>query len=181
MRLTHRIQGRIIAFQLRRASVFIRQIQPYNVGFAAMPDVFISYSRRDNRPVPPHNEGFVSRLCSALEARGLDVWMDKRDITPANDFQKDIDDGIRQSHFFLMVISPDMVASPYCAKETALAMETNKRLIPVMRCEADARTGQAVVVPPEFAPLDWIFARETDDFAAAVNRIDQVLHSGDQA
>ena len=61
-----------------------------------MPDVFISYSRRDNQIVPPDTDGFVTLLANGLEAHGVDVWMAKRDITPANDFQKDIDDGIRQ-------------------------------------------------------------------------------------
>lgn len=42
-----------------------------------MPDVFISYARRDS-------EEFVRRLTKALEGEGLDVWVDLDDIPAAS-------------------------------------------------------------------------------------------------
>src|SRR6185369_4768277 len=109
-----------------------------------------------------------------------DVWMDKRDITPANDFQRDIDTGILSSDAFLLVISPDAINSEYCEQEINLAKSNNKRLIPLMRRDRDEKTSEAVTVPPEFRRLDWIMARDGDDFDAAVERLRQALRSGDQ-
>ena len=48
-----------------------------------MPDVFISYSRRD--------EEFVQRLRGALAGSGKDVWVDREDIGPAVEWRREIE------------------------------------------------------------------------------------------
>ena len=51
-----------------------------------MPDVFISYSRKDKT--------FVEKLVTALEAKKRDVWVDFEDIPFAADWWEEIQKGI---------------------------------------------------------------------------------------
>ena len=89
-----------------------------------MADVIISYSRR--------NLEFVERLHSALEEEGFSTWIDWKDIPPTSDWEDEIYTGIEGADAFLFVIGPDSVESPECGKEIYHAIETRKRLIPVV-------------------------------------------------
>ena len=68
-----------------------------------MPDVFLSYSRRDT--------DFVKRLADALKERGKDVWVDVNGIRDAEVFPVALRRAIEGSDAFVFVISPDSVAS----------------------------------------------------------------------
>lgn len=50
---------------------------------------FISY--------PRHDATFVEQLGGALQARGIDAWIDRREITPTADWLQRIVQGIVQS------------------------------------------------------------------------------------
>src|SRR3954468_16499997 len=108
-----------------------------------MPDVFISYSRRD--------EEFVVRVAAALEEQGKDVWRDKDDIAPAIEWREEIRLGIDASHVFTFVLSPDSLASQPCADELARAVETGKTIVPLVRREPDGAP-----VPDELSRLNYI-------------------------
>ncbi|HEX2908956.1 MAG TPA: toll/interleukin-1 receptor domain-containing protein, partial [Phototrophicaceae bacterium] len=71
-----------------------------------MPDVFISYSRKDKE--------FVRRLVKRLADQNYDVWVDFEDIPAATDWWAEICQGIEGSHTTLYVISPDSLESEYC-------------------------------------------------------------------
>src|SRR5689334_2399868 len=86
------------------------------------PDVFISYSRRD--------EEFVRPLADALEARGRDVFIDRDDIRKGEEWWQRILAGIDAAKCMVVVLSPDLAASETCAKEIQHAVERNKRLVP---------------------------------------------------
>ncbi len=148
------------------------------VGDYTVTDLFISYARKDNVPPSDDIPGFITRLHDALVMRDFTVWMDKRAIIPAGHFEQDIEKGIIESDAFLLIMSPYSLApESFCRKEIESAVARNKRLIPVLRADA---TPDAPI-PPAFAELDWIFAREDDDFDAVVVMIERVLRSGDQA
>ncbi len=93
---------------------------------------FISYGRIDSK-------AFCLQLHQRLTAQNLKVWFDQNDIPLAVDFQDQIDDGIQRSDNFLFVISPHAVNSPYCLKEIALALQLNKRIIPLLHVEQISR------------------------------------------
>src|SRR3954447_4185841 len=98
-----------------------------------MPDVFISYARRDSAE-------FVRRLSDALAGDGIDVWVDLEDIPAASDWQQDLHDGVLQSDCFCFVVSPTSAGSRYCLDELADAEARNKRVIPLIHepvAEAD--------------------------------------------
>jgi len=65
---------------------------------------------------------------------------------------------------FIFVLSPDSVISEICGKELAHAASHNKRLIPIMAREVEAKA-----VPEPLRGLNWVFARDADSFEAATD------------
>jgi WD40 repeat protein len=127
-----------------------------------MPDVFISYSRRDLE--------FVQRLDASLVARGKDVWVDWEDILPTAKWLDEVFEGVESSDNFLFVISPDSLTSDVCARELGHALEQHKRLVPVVRRDADDQP-----VPEELAARNWTFFRDEDDYSASFETLVSAL------
>ena len=119
-------------------------------------DVFISYSRKDRE--------FVKRLEEELQRRGREAWVDWEGIRPAEEFMQAIFPAIEGTDTFIFVLSPDSVTSEICGKELAHAVSHNKRMIPIM-----ARDVEAKAVPEPLAKLNWVFARDADSFEAAAD------------
>ena len=119
-----------------------------------MADVFISYSRKD--------QPFVKRLDEALRQRKREAWVDWEGIRPTEEFMRAIYAAIEGADTFLFILSPDSVSSAVCGKEIAHAVAQNKRMVPIV-----ARDVNAAEVPEALAKLNWIFCRDTDDFAQA--------------
>ncbi len=127
-----------------------------------MPDVFISYSRKDQL--------FVRKLHDALESHDRTTWVDWEGIPLSADWWAEIQVGIEGSDAFIFVISPDSVVSEVSLKEMNCAIGLNKRLIPILRREV-----QTKAIPPEVSSLNWIFFREEDDFHAAVTTLIETM------
>lgn len=127
-----------------------------------MADVFISYSRKDT--------AFVRRLSDALEQRQREAWVDWEGIRPTEEFMLAIYAAIEGTNTFIFILTPDSVGSEVCAKEIAHAAKHNKRFIPIVHREIDAKS-----VPETLAKLNWIFCREADDFAATVESLIDAL------
>ena len=116
-----------------------------------MPDLFISYSRKD--------KDFVHRLDESLKSRGREAWVDWEDIRPTEDFMQAIYGAIEGADTFISVLTPDSVVSYNCGLEIAHAAANNKRMVPVVAREVKADT-----VPDPLRKLNWIFYRDSDDF-----------------
>ncbi|MEL6383987.1 MAG: TIR domain-containing protein, partial [Cyanobacteria bacterium J06626_18] len=156
-------------------------------------DAFISYGRADS-------QAFVVQLCERLTKLGYRIWCDFNDIPLAVDFQNQIDDGITKSHNFLFVISPHSVNSMYCGKEIELAIQQQKRIIPILQVEQIDRAiwqqrhpngtndqwdeYQAKGLHSSFpnmhsqiGKINWVYMREgQDDTDHAVRKLEQIFH-----
>ena len=130
--------------------------------FTGRADAFISYSRKD--------ADFVQRLSEALDRRQQKVWVDLRDIRPAEDWSNRIDSGIENANNFIFVISANSMASPQCERELTHAINHGKRLVPVLHGDIDHKN-----IPASLASLNWIFAGEEDDFERALESVVQAL------
>ncbi len=118
---------------------------------APMVKAFISYSRRDL--------AFVDRLEPALNARGVEPLIDRRDIEKFEDWWSRIEQLIGQADAIVFVLSPHWLASNICLREVEYAAQLNKRLAPVVIGElGDAGT------PADLARLNYVFLRDADDF-----------------
>ena len=127
-----------------------------------MPDVFISYSRRDLE--------FVHKLHASLVAREKDVWVDWQDIPPTAEWLDEVFQGVESSDNFLFVITPASLTSEVCARELGHALEQHKRLVPVLRIDANGRT-----VPEALAARNWTFFRDDDDYDASFEALVSAL------
>jgi WD40 repeat protein len=131
-----------------------------------MPDLFLSYSRRDKE--------FVRKLFDALKAQERDVWVDWEDIPLTADWMKEIEEGIETSDNFVFVISPDSVASEVCGKEVAYALTHNKRLVPILWREITDPEHQAKM-HKSLSAHNWIYMREQDNFDESFNGLIKAL------
>jgi hypothetical protein len=88
-------------------------------------DVFIAYSRSDS--------DFARRLNDYLQFNGdKTTWFDQESIPAAADFEQEMLNGITKSHYFLFIISPQSVNSPFCKKEIEHAQALNKRIVTLL-------------------------------------------------
>lgn len=93
-----------------------------------MGQVFISYSRRD--------ADVVEKIVSELEAAGIDVWLDREDITAGKQWRRQIVEAIDTADAFVLNLSPNSAASDNVLKELNLAEEAlDPFILPVMLSE----------------------------------------------
>jgi hypothetical protein len=122
-------------------------------------DVFISYGRADSL-------NFAKKLNERLKELGLKVWFDQQDIEDTVKWQKAIDYGIETSHNFIFIMAPHAVKSVYCRQEIELAIQYNKRLIPLLHI--DYWEG----LHPEIAKVQGIpFQEEKNNFDQSFDRL----------
>jgi WD40 repeat protein len=129
-----------------------------------MPEVFISYSRKD--------KDFVANLNQALAEQQRDTWLDTKDIPPTAEWLKEIFNAIEAADTFVFVMSPDGILSPVCQQELMHALEHHKRIIPLVRREVDTKT-----VPESLAKLNWLFFREHDNFDTSFQTLVKAINT----
>jgi hypothetical protein len=90
----------------------------------AKPTVFISYSRKDTE--------FVRRIAGDLEQAGYDPWWDVADLRGGQAWAAEIEKHVRACDAAVVILSPDSNRSEWVGKETLLAIDLKKTIIPVM-------------------------------------------------
>lgn len=81
--------------------------------------VFISHSTKD--------DAFVRQLRQALEALGISVWVDSRELRGGSKLAPEIEEAIERARHFVAVISPHTVESPWVRREIRKALEVEAR------------------------------------------------------
>jgi hypothetical protein len=89
-------------------------------------DLFISYSSKDAE--------FATRLANDLHSKGVKVRWDKMEMKVGDSLHKKIREGITNSVWLGIVLSPNSVSSPWVEKElsAALAQELERRNVFVL-------------------------------------------------
>lgn len=135
-----------------------------------MTDIFISYSRRDQK--------FVRQLHDALLEDDRDVWVDWESIPLTADWFEEIKAGIEGADAFLFIISPDSVRSEVCAAEIEHAINMNKRFVPLLFRELVEAHDKAAL-HPKISSHNWTFMRTdgefTENFKLLVDALDTDL------
>ena len=72
-------------------------------------DVFLSYNSVDS--------AWVIRLKTALETRGLKVWIDKDEIRPGDRFVEALEMGIESCNAVILVVSAGALSSSWVTDE----------------------------------------------------------------
>src|SRR5947209_2617222 len=129
-----------------------------------MADLFISYARED--------QDFVRRLHRALSRRGKEGWVDWEGIPPTAAWMAEIRSAIGGADAFVFVLSPDSAESKVCGDELGIALEQNKRIVPLLRRPPDGQE-----VPGALAELNWIFFRDEDGFDEPIHALVEALET----
>jgi TolB-like protein/Flp pilus assembly protein TadD len=88
-----------------------------------MPDIFISYSRKDSEQ--------ATMLAEMLASAGLSCWIDQQGIEAASSWSAQIVDAINNCNVFIALLSPSSIESHNVIKEISLASEKRKRILPL--------------------------------------------------
>lgn len=107
------------------------QSQPHSQAHGQQ--VFISHSSKDRE--------FVEReIISVLEGHGIKTWYSKVNIQSAAEWERTLRDGLANSHWFLVVVSPNAIASEWVKDEIHWAIdERPNRIVPVIIEPCDPR------------------------------------------
>src|SRR5688572_18886912 len=84
--------------------------------------IFLSYSSL-NRP-------FADKIYNDLLSARYWVWMDKR-LKPAEQWEPQIDENLRKSSIFIVLISSQSIASDWVKHEGSMAFALNQKIVPV--------------------------------------------------
>ncbi|MGA3191410.1 MAG: TIR domain-containing protein [Candidatus Bathyarchaeia archaeon] len=108
------------------------------------PRLFVSYSHEDR--------GFVNRLALDLKSRNVDLWMDMYEIKGGESILQSIEDAIKHTDIFLVVLSAHSLNSKWVHNEllmiSQLVITQEKILIPIVADKCD--------VPLFLATRKWI-------------------------
>ena len=100
--------------------------------------VFVSYSHKDEAAL----ERLRTHLATLRRDGRIDEWFD-REILAGGEIDAEIAERLESSGLFLLLVSPDFLASDYCMeREMERALERH-------------RSGAARVVPIVIEPCDW--------------------------
>src|ERR1041384_2973843 len=130
--------------------------------FKTAQHVFVSYSRSD--------DAFVRQLHDALAAAQRDVWVDWEDIPPSAEWRREIEQAIDSAVAVVFVISPESAQSQACRHECDYAVQTNKRIVPIVLHDMPGTQ-----LPEPLAKLNWIFFRPQDDFQTSFHALLQAV------
>jgi len=95
--------------------------------------IFVSYSSND-RP-------FAIGLVKELQNLGANVWIDQLGIGLGENWDNAIEEALEKSETFMLIISPTSVESPNVQDEVSIAINTNKKMVPILikECELPMR------------------------------------------
>lgn len=122
-----------------------------------MEQFFLSYARADQE--------FALRLAADLRFAGTLVWVDQFDIVPSEHWDRAVEAAVRDSKGLLLILSPHAVASENVLDEVTVAIQSGKRIVPVLyqKCE----------LPLRLSRVQFIDA--TGDYAVALERCKAAL------
>lgn len=93
-----------------------------------MPEIFISYSRRDIST--------VRALTTALSQKGVTVWVDRSDIQEGDAYDTQIEEAIAQTRVVIVLWSENSIKSHWVRAEAAYALAKHKLLpISIDQCQ----------------------------------------------
>ena len=127
-----------------------------------MSRVFVSYSSKDRT--------LVNRLASDLRSQGAGIWLDLWELLPGDSLKEKIGAAIVQHDYFVIVLTPNSVASTWVSKELGVALiheiETKSaKIIPVLLQECS--------IPPLLK--DKVYADFRHDYSAGLMSLLRVV------
>lgn len=120
----------------------------------AAPKVFVSYAKPD--------QALARDVFRALRPMKVDVWSDDL-LRAGDDWQDVLRSRLRESNYFVFLLTPRTFESPWAMQELGAAWALNKRIIPVV---TDARLLDSL--PVDLSEVQAVQATELD-------KLDEIL------
>jgi hypothetical protein len=120
--------------------------------------VFISHSSKD--------EALASKVVSYLEQAGLDVWYDKREIMPGDNWADKVGQGLRESEAMVLLVTPSALGSNSLRRDIDYALTQKRfkgRLVPVLAGDAQRFRGWSIPWIFDHLPIISLSENETSD------------------
>lgn len=86
--------------------------------------IFFSYSRADSP--------FALTLAKDLREAGADIWIDQLDIPAGSHWDAAVEIALNSSAYVLVILTPSSTASTNVMDEVSFALESGKKIIPVL-------------------------------------------------
>lgn len=137
-------------------------------------DVFISYGR-------PYSTEFCKQLKAELNREKYNAWLDLHNIPDGEDWKKEIEQNILNSHVFIFVISPKSIKSEYCNWEIDLAVKNNKRFIPLLHIDQNELGNINQLIANKFdeghpvRKFQWIDFKTEDNFDQGLQKLIRIF------
>lgn len=113
--------------------------------------IFVSYSSKD-RP-------FAIGLVKELQNLGANVWIDQLGIGLGENWDNAIEEALEKSETFMLILSPTSVESQNVQDEVSIAINTNKKMVPILIKECEL-------------PMRW----QRKQYADLANNPDKAIH-----
>lgn len=85
---------------------------------------FLSYSRV--------NKDFAVRLAKELKSEGFDIWLDQLDIPTGARWDDEVEKALEECEVFMVIMTPASSASENVKDEIAYALDSGKRILPIL-------------------------------------------------
>ncbi|MFC1998007.1 COR domain-containing protein, partial [Chloroflexota bacterium] len=123
-----------------------------------VPKVFISYDHTDDE--------FVQNLAKDLIQANIPIWQDRLTLEGGDIWADEIGRGIEQCKIFLVVLSPEAVASDWVKKEYTYALNNRCKVVPILCQECN--------LPFALTNIQYVdFSRKT--YNAAFAELNQII------
>lgn len=103
---------------------FVRRLVERGQSFLLGDDLFISYSRADST-------NYAAALADRLSERGFICYLDQYETAIGTDLPERLQRRLRRSTVFLLIGSPEAVASQYVRQEVEIFKTTERPIIPI--------------------------------------------------
>jgi HEAT repeat protein len=88
---------------------------------------------------------FALQLAADLKNAGVNLWMDRFEIKPGEDWRGSIQQAINDCAAIIAAVSPDYVVSEYCLKELLRANDLKRPIFPVLLRSVEAKDWPFVI------------------------------------
>ncbi len=164
-RLTRAISDRLRTTSPIKTRLVPQESEPQTPTDAPNVRVFISYSRKD--------KAFVQQLHDAIRKQGMEAWVDWENIPLTVDWWAEIQRGIENADAFAFVISPDSINSRVCNDEVQAAVDSHKRLIPVLYRDPDNQNP----IHPAIGATNWVFMRSEKEMTTHLPEMVRIIRT----
>lgn len=93
--------------------------------------IFLSYRSAD--------VDFALRLAADLKNAGINLWMDRMDIKPGDDWPQALEAGVNNCAAMIVIVSEGYIQSKHCLRELHRADRMEKKLFPIVLSEIPAQ------------------------------------------